>query len=133
MCLEFHVQRANVGGKLHVLIRGNDGGPHHDLPVSAAGRQHGPAAGLEPAVQRAFFSWSRAAARTTPLQSRVPNGVIVASKRQRNSSGVDGGLTDCIISFSLNVEFGVMVLTGPFLGAALAVRAVCRAGIICAA
>ncbi len=34
-------------------------GPHHDLPVSAAGRQHGSAAGLEPAVQRAFFSWRK--------------------------------------------------------------------------
>ena len=116
-----------------VLIRGNDGGPHHDLPVSAGSGQHGSAAGLEPAVQRAFFSWSRATARPAPLQSRVANGVIVASKRQRNTSGVDGGLTDCIISFSLNVEFGVMVLAGPFFGPALAIRAVCRAGIICAA
>ena len=122
-----------IRGKSLVLIRGNDGGPHHDLPVSAGGRQYRPAAGLKPVIQRAFFSWSRAAARPTPLQSRVADGVIIASKRQRNSGGVDGGLTDCIISFSLNVEFGVVILAGPFFGPALAIRAVCRAGIICAA
>lgn len=116
-----------------VLIRGNDGGPHHDLPVSAAGCQHGSAAGLEPAVQSAFFSRSGASARPTLLQSRVSYRVVVASKCQRNAVAIYGRLTNCIISFSLNVEFGVMVLTGPLLGPALAIRAVCRAGIICAA
>ena len=116
-----------------VLIRGNDGGPHHDLPVSAAGCQHGSAAGLKPAVQSAFFAGGSASTRATPLQSRVANRIIIAPKRKRNSGGVDGGLTDCIITFSLNVEFGVMVLDGPLLGPALAIRAVCRAGIICAA
>jgi hypothetical protein len=103
------------------------------LPVSAGGGQHGPAAGLEPAVQRAFFSWSRTAPGAAPLQSRVSYRIIITPKRKRNSGSVDGGLTDCIISFSLNVEFGIMVLDSPLLGTALAIRAACRAGIICAA
>ena len=115
------------------LIRWHNGGPHHDLPVSAAARHRRPAAGLEPAVQRAFFWWSRAAARAAPLQSRVADGGVVASKCERHAVAIDGGLANRIVSFSLNVEFGVVVLRGPFFGPALAIRAACRTGVICAA
>ena len=115
------------------MISWNDGGSHHDLPVAAAARQYRAAAGFEPAVQRTFFWRSRAATRAAPLQSRVPNRFIVASKCDGHAVAIDGGFTNRVVSFSLNVEFGVMVLAGPFLGAALAIRAACRTGVICAA
>jgi hypothetical protein len=66
--------------ELCIAICGNNGGPHHDLPVSAAARQCRAAAGFEPAVQRAFFGRSGAPASTALLQSRVANCMIIASK-----------------------------------------------------
>ena len=66
-----------IGGS---LICGNDGGSHHDLAISAGGRQHGSATRLEPAVQRALFAGGSATTRAAPLQSRVPNGGVIAPK-----------------------------------------------------
>ena len=66
--------------ELCIAICGNNGGPHHDLPVSAAARQCRSAAGFEPAVQRAFFGRSGASASPALLQSRVANCMIIASK-----------------------------------------------------
>ena len=131
MCVE------NLHAKLYfiflLLIRGHNGGPHHDLPVSAGGSQRRTAAGLKPAVQRALFARGSAATRAAPLQSRVANGVIIAPKRQRHPAGVDGGLPDCVVAFPLNVELGVVVLADPLSGTALAIGAAQRALIICAA
>ena len=66
--------------QLFILKRSNNGGPHHNLPVSASGSQCRPAARPEPAVQRALFRRSSAAPSPAPLKARVPNGGIVAPK-----------------------------------------------------
>ena len=115
------------------LIRGNNGRSHHDLAIAAGGGENRPATRLEPAVQRALFAGGSATTRAAPLQSRVANCVVVAPKRQGHAVGVNGGLPDCVVAFSLNVEFGVVVLAGPFFETALAIGAVCGAGVIRAA
>jgi len=117
----------------HVLICRYNGGPHDNLPVSTAGSQCRTASGFKPAVQGAFFWRSRAATRAAPLQSRVANGLVVASKCERHTVAINGGFTNCIIAFSLNVKFGVMVLRGPFLRPALAVCAASWVSIFCPA
>ena len=54
-CLNYYIMMCVgftciISTSSHVLIRRHDGGPHHDLPVSAAARQCRPATGFEPAV-----------------------------------------------------------------------------------
>ena len=70
----------SLAGPSASLIRGNNGGTHHDLAIAAGGGENRPAARLEPAVQSAFFAGGSATTRAAPLQSRVPNGGVIASK-----------------------------------------------------